>query len=100
MFGRKSTLARPKKELVIDSSVSIDNSKSILESVANTLQHIISQTGKIDRKTVSMLVDAVDMLLKISREERERAERYKDVSTADLIKLSKKAVKVLKKSLA
>lgn len=81
----------------------IEHQQSIEEVAQEALDMIIrtlrakAVTSPLDDDEVKSLSQAVDSLLKIKRDERELAEKYRNMSDDELIKEAKKAARVLKK---
>ena len=74
-----------------------DDSRMVLEQ---TIAHLRqkSEREKLTDNEVKSLTAAIDTLIKLGREEREIADPIKNLSDDELLKLAKKAMKVLKKT--
>ena len=70
--------------------------KGALEDIITTLRHKAA-SSELDKDEVKSLSHAVESLLKLYKEDREEQDKYRDLSDTELLKLARKAAKVLKK---
>ena len=96
----KRKRGRPRKVLIPTDSAkevqtSADDARESLEVVIASYKKKSLESGLHD-DDIKSLTSAVDALIKLSKEERAVAEQYHKLSDKELLKLAKKAAKVLK----
>lgn len=75
---------------------SSEDARESLEEIIAYFRKKVSERGLIDDE-IKSLTTVVDSLIKLGKEERVIAEKYRKLSDNDIIKLAKKAARKLKK---
>ena len=97
---KKRGRGRPRKVLTVtepatETQTSADDARESLEAVISSYKKKSVEIGLHD-DDIKSLTSAVDSLIRLSKEERAMAEQYHNKTDEELLKLVKKAVKVLK----
>jgi len=96
----KKKRGRPKKVLTLTDpseklDTSVDDARVSLEAVIASYRKKSTEQG-LHEDDVKSLTSAIDSLIKLGKEERDIGKQYQKLSDDELLKLAKKAARVLK----